>query len=86
MRCPSQNTRNEIDVVDNANYALYMPRRLILDIPNGYEFPWVASPEVERRDLLELIGPHNRGFFDHHGNFLLNGIFYDEHGNDRGRL
>src|SRR5690606_27667074 len=31
MRCPSQESRDDGDMVDDANYAIYMPRTLILD-------------------------------------------------------
>lgn len=86
MRCPSQDSRDNGDMVDNANYAIYMPRALILDVPNGYAHPWIASPVVERKDLLAIPGPHSGGYFDHHGNFLLNGNFSDANGNTHGRL
>lgn len=86
MRCPSQRRRDDGDMVDNANYAIYMPRRLILDVPNGFAHPWLASPRVERKDLLVIPGPHSGGYFDHHGNFLLDGDFSDANGNSQGSL
>ncbi len=86
MRCPSQERRDDGDMVDNANYAIYMPRTLILDVPNGFAHPWLASPTVERKDLLVIPGPHSGGYFDHHGNFLLNGNFSDVNANSHGSL